>query len=72
MLFNYYTTLDGSAMRQITVDGEKYLVKEGSSTEDIYVWWSKPSETGLPVGIEYRGDSSADANAAIRVDSEVP
>ncbi|KAI7787374.1 hypothetical protein LA080_016449 [Diaporthe eres] len=71
VLFNYYTTLEGSAMDQVTVDGETYLVKEGTSADDIYVWWSKPSETGLPVGIEYRGGSSADANAALRVDSQV-
>ncbi|KAI3396631.1 hypothetical protein diail_11886 [Diaporthe ilicicola] len=69
VLFNYYTTLDGSAMEQVTVDGEVYLVKNGTAADDIYVWWSIPTETGLPVGIEFRGGSSVDANAALRVDS---
>lgn len=72
VLFNYYTTLEGSAMKQVTVDGNTYLVKEGAPTEDIYVWWSKPTETGLPVQIEYQGASSADANTALRVDTQAP
>ena len=59
-------------MKQATVDGETYLVKEGTSSDDIYVWWSQPSETGLPYGIEYRGGSSVDANAALRVDLQAP
>lgn len=59
-------------MEQVTVDGEMYLVKEGASADGIYVWWSQPTETGLPYGIEYRGGSSADANAALRVDSQAP
>lgn len=58
-------------MERVTIDGETYLVKEGTSVDDIYVWWSQPSEMGLPVGIEYRGVDSADANAALRVDSQV-
>ncbi|POS70272.1 hypothetical protein DHEL01_v211334 [Diaporthe helianthi] len=72
VLFNYYTTLEGSAMKQVTVDGDTYLVKEGASSEDIYVWWSKPTETGLPVQIEYQGASAMDANAALRVDTQAP
>lgn len=59
-------------MERVIVDGETYLVKEGTSADDIYVWWSKPSATGLPVQIEYRGGSSADANAALRVDEQAP
>lgn len=57
-------------MKQVTVDGDTYLVKEGAAIEEIYVWWSEPTETGLPVQIEYQGASSA--NAALRVDTRAP
>ncbi|KAJ0104056.1 hypothetical protein J7T55_006982 [Diaporthe amygdali] len=68
VLFNFYTTLEGSAMERVAISDEVYLVKNGTAADNHYVWWSIPSETGLPVGIEYRGSSSADANAALRVD----
>lgn len=60
----------GAALDQVTVDGEVYIVKAG--TTDIYQWWSIPTTTGLAVQVNYEGAGSADANAALKIDVEAP
>ncbi|KAI0131878.1 hypothetical protein BJ170DRAFT_717693 [Xylariales sp. AK1849] len=67
LLFNSAT---GDALEQITVDDAVYLVKGGTTSDGIYAWWSSPTTTGLAVQVNYEGASSADANAALRVDVE--
>lgn len=59
-------------MEEVTVDGVVYLVKSGTGADGIYAWYSIPTTTGLPVQVNWEGVSSADANAAVRVDTEAP
>jgi len=62
----------GSAIEQVTSGGKVYLVKAGTAALGIYAWWSAPTPTGLPVQVNWQGVSSADANAAVRVDVTAP
>jgi hypothetical protein len=63
-----FSQTSGAALEQVTVDGEVYIVKAG--TTDINQWWSIPTTSGLPVQVNYEGAGSDDVNAALRVDIE--
>lgn len=58
-------------LAQIELDCAVYLVKAGTAANGVYSWWSEPS-TGLPKGVEYQGVGQARANAALRLDTEIP
>lgn len=61
----------GSELEQLTVDGDVYLVKAGTSSEGIYAWWSIPS-TGFAVNVFWEGATTELAIAALRIDLEAP
>jgi hypothetical protein len=62
----------GSALEQVTVDGDVYIVGAGTGAEGVYAWWSNPTTTGLAVQINWEGVGTADSIAALRVDVEAP
>lgn len=64
------TATDITALEEVTVDGNVYLVVNGTADDGIYVWNSSPTTTGLPVQVNYEGAGSADANAALLVGTE--
>lgn len=67
VLFNSPSGADGSALEQVTVDGNVYLVKNGTADDGIYAWWSTATTTGLAVQVEYEGAGSDSANSALLV-----
>lgn len=71
MLFNSPSGTDGSALEQVIVDGNTFLVKSGTADDGIYAWASTPTTTGLAVEIDYEGAGTANANAALMLDAVV-
>ncbi|KUI67219.1 Vegetative incompatibility protein HET-E-1 [Cytospora mali] len=68
VLFNSPSGTDGSALEQVIVDGNVFLVKNGTAEDGIYAWSSSPTTTGLAVQVDYEGGGSSGANAALMLD----
>lgn len=68
VLFNSPSGTDGSALEQVIIDGNTFLVKSGMEDDGIYAWASSPTTTGLAVEIDYEGPGSTNANAALMLD----
>ncbi|KUI53326.1 Vegetative incompatibility protein HET-E-1 [Cytospora mali] len=68
ILFNSPSGTAGSALEQVIVDGNVFLVKNGTAEDGIYAWSSSPTTTGLAVQVEYEGGGSSDANSALMLD----
>lgn len=68
VLFNSPSGTDGSALEQVIIDGNTFLVKNGTADDGIYTWASTPTTTGLAVEIDYEGAGSTNANAALMLD----
>ncbi|ROV97389.1 hypothetical protein VMCG_06864 [Cytospora schulzeri] len=69
VLFNSPSGTDGSALEQVIIDGNTFLVKSGTADDGIYAWASSPTTTGLAVEIDYEGAASTKANSALMLDN---
>lgn len=68
VLFNSPSGTGGSALEQVIVDGNTFLVKSGAADDGIFAWASTPTTTGLPVEIDYEGAGTSKANSALMLD----